>query len=187
MEEIKNADKIAGLSSDAVKAKTGRGWTDWLKILDQAGAKKMKHPEMATYLHEKLGLSGWWAQMVTVGYEQARGLRVAHQTLKGFEISRSKTIAVPTKMLFDAFKNDKTRFRWLPEKGVSIRKATPYKSMRVTWPDGKTLLSVNFYPKGEGKSQIVVQHLKLASAKEAKQKQSYWSKALDKLKNLLEN
>jgi hypothetical protein len=180
-------DKIAGIGTDAVKAKTGKGWAEWLKILDKAGAKKMNHAGIAHHLHEKLGVSGWWCQMVTVGYEQARGLRVAHQTTKGFEISKSITIAVPAKTLFEAFKNEKIRSRWLPEKGVVIRKATPFKSMRVNWPDGKTLLSINFYPKGVGKSQIVVQHLKLANAIEAKQKQSYWSKALDKLKNLMED
>ncbi len=180
-------DKIAGISSEAVRAKTGRSWAEWLKILDKAGAKKMPHSGIAKYLHEKLGLSGWWSQMVAVGYEQARGLRVAHQTTKGFEISRSKTIAVPVKTLFEAFKKDKTRTRWLPEKGMAIRKATPYKSMRVNWDNGKTILSVNFYPKGTGKSQIVVQHLKLVGAKEAKEKQDYWAKALEKLKNLLEN
>lgn len=179
-------DKIAGISSDAVKAKTGKGWAEWFKILDKAGAKKMNHAGIAHHLHEKLGVPGWWCQMVTVGYEQARGLRVAHQTPKGFEISRSKTIAAPTKTLFEAFKNDQTRARWLPEKGVVIRKSTPNKSMRATWADGKTLLSVNFYPKGTGKSQIVVQHLKLTSAAEARQKQSYWSNSLNKLKVLLE-
>jgi uncharacterized protein YndB with AHSA1/START domain len=180
-------DKIAGISSEAVKAKTGKSWAEWLKILDKAGARKMSHTKIAAYLYDNRGVPGWWCQMVAVGYEQARGLRVRHQTIKGFEISKSITIAVPVKMLFEAFKNDKTRTRWLPEKGVAIRKATPYKSMRVNWSDGKTLLSVNFYPKGTGKSQIVVQHLKLASATEVKQKQGYWSKALEKLKNLLEN
>ncbi len=183
---MKKNDKIAGISSDAVKAKTGKGWAEWLKVLDNAGAKKMNHTQIATYLHDKLGVPGWWCQMVAVGYEQARGMRQKHETPQGYEISRSKTIAVPIKTLFDAFKNDKTRSRWLPEKGIVIRKATSPKSMRVTWPDGKTLLSVNFYPKGDGKSQIVIQHLKLSKATEAKQKQAYWEKALEKLKKTLE-
>jgi len=184
--KAKNSDKIAGTSSDAVKTKTGRGWAEWLKVLDKAGAKKMNHTQIAAYLNEKQGIPGWWAQMVTVGYEQARGMREAYQTPTGYEISRSKTIAVPAKTLFDAFQNEKTRARWLAEKRVVIRKATPHKSMRVTWPDGKTSLSVNFYPKGDGKSQIVVQHLKLASATEAKQKQAFWEKTLEKLKKTLE-
>lgn len=180
-------DKIAGISSEAVKAKTGKGWPEWLKILDKAGARKMNHTQIATHLYDKLGVPGWWCQMVAVGYEQARGMRQKHETPQGYEISRSKTIAVPVKTAFEAWKNDKTRLRWLGEKGIVIRKATPPKSMRVTWPDGKTSLSVDFYPKGKEKSQIVVQHLKLASAAEAKKKQTYWAKALEKLKEVIES
>ena len=47
---------------------------------------------MAELLHEKYSVPGWWSQMVTVGYEQARGLRVKHQKKSGFEISATRTI-----------------------------------------------------------------------------------------------
>ena len=35
----------------------------------------MSHKEIAEYLNEKRGVPGWWSQMVTVTYEQERGLR----------------------------------------------------------------------------------------------------------------
>ena len=44
---------------------------------------------------------------------------------------------------------------------ATIRKATPKKSLRVTWGDGRTSLNVSFQAKGAGKSQVVVQHVKL--------------------------
>src|SRR5215469_1117257 len=62
-------------SDEAVKAKTGKVWAEWFKILDKAGAKKMPHKEIALYLYEKQKLPAWWCQMVAVGYEQERGLR----------------------------------------------------------------------------------------------------------------
>ena len=39
----------------------------------------MPHKQIAEYLYEKHGLSGWWSQVVTVVYEQERGLREKHQ------------------------------------------------------------------------------------------------------------
>jgi hypothetical protein len=38
----------------------------------------MPHKQIAEYLYEKHGLSGWWSQVVTVVYEQERGLREKH-------------------------------------------------------------------------------------------------------------
>ena len=49
------------------------------QILDRAGAKKMTHQEIANYLHTKHSVPPWWTQMVTVTYEQQRGLRDKHQ------------------------------------------------------------------------------------------------------------
>ena len=40
-------------SDEAVKAKTGKVWAEWFKILDKAGAKKWPHKEIAMYLYEK--------------------------------------------------------------------------------------------------------------------------------------
>ena len=67
--------KLAGVGNDAVMKATGRPWDEWLKVLDRAGAKKMPHKEIALMLSRKFLVAGWWCQMVSVGYEQARGLR----------------------------------------------------------------------------------------------------------------
>jgi hypothetical protein len=175
------------MSDDAVKAKTGKTWNGWFKILDKAGADKMPHKEIAEHLHDSFGIPGWWSQMVTVEYEQARGLREKHQRASGlYDISVSRTLAVPVGTLFDAWHNEVKRNRWLPKTPITIRKATKDKSMRIAWKDGKTSLEVNFYGKGAGKSQVVVQHSKLPDAKAAVKMKAYWSKALDGLRVLLE-
>lgn len=87
--------KAAGISSEAVQAKTGKTWTEWFKLLDKAGAAKWPHKEIAELIHDEFGCPGWWSQMVTVGYEQARGLRVKHQSATGYSANVSKTIGVP--------------------------------------------------------------------------------------------
>jgi Activator of Hsp90 ATPase homolog 1-like protein len=58
--------------------------------------------------------------------------------------------------------------------------------MRVTWKDKKTSLEINFYPKDDAKSQVVVQHNKLPSAAAATRMKGYWAKALDRLRASLE-
>ena len=103
MKKTEKNQKIAGISSEAVKAKTKKNWAEWFAILDKAGARKMNHTQIAAYLYEKENCSGWWSQMVAVGYEQAHRMRQKHQTPRGwYEISRSKTIGASTQTLYNA-------------------------------------------------------------------------------------
>ena len=81
------AETYGGISSAAVKKATGKTWREWLALLDKAQADKLPHKDIARWLQEKHRLADWWGQMVTVGYEQARGLRLKHQKPDGFEIS----------------------------------------------------------------------------------------------------
>jgi uncharacterized protein YndB with AHSA1/START domain len=182
----KNNPIAPRMSDEAVKAKTAKTWKQWFAILDKAGAKKMTHQEIVKYISAEHGVGPWWQQMVTVTYEQARGLRDVHQKPGGYQISVSRTINVPIGMLYNAFANDKARNAWLAEDGVTVRKATANKSMRVTWNDVKTSLEINFYPKGDDKSQVVVQHSKLPNAKASSTMKTYWGKALDRLRASLE-
>lgn len=65
----------SGLGDASVKARTGKRWKEWLAVLDRAGARRMKHLEIARYLASERGLGPWWSQMVTVGIERTRGMR----------------------------------------------------------------------------------------------------------------
>ena len=173
------------MSDAAVKAKTGKTWSEWCKLLDAAGAKKMSHQEIVALLNKKHDVGPWWQQMVAVTYEQARGLRAKHEKPAGFEISVSRTIEAPLGKAFKAWTDERTRKQWLPA-NLTIRKATPNKSLRITWEDGKTSLSVSFLPKGAGKSQVVAQHAKIPDAKAAAKMKKFWSQALDRLQEVLE-
>lgn len=178
-------DKLNGVSSDAVRKATGKSWAQWLKILDKAGAKKWPRKQTAEFLDEKHRLAGWWAQMVTTGFEQARGLRAKHQKPDGFEVSVSKTIAAPVAKTFEAWKDAALREHWLPRTPLTVRKATPHKSIRITWSDG-TSVSVNFWPKGALQCQVVPQHGKLPDANTAEKMKAYWAEKLEALKAYLE-
>ena len=176
-----------GISSDAVKKATGCDWDRWFRTLDRFGCRDKKHKEIAALIYEKWPkVGGWWSQMVTVGYEQARGLRAKHQVAGGWSVSSSKTVAVPVKSLFGAFHDRKKRAKWLKDHEFTVRKATAPKSMRITWVDGKTNVEANFYAKGAKKSSVAVQHDKLGGKKDVEKMRAYWGKALEKLKAELE-
>jgi uncharacterized protein YndB with AHSA1/START domain len=181
-------ERFADVSSAAVMKATGRTWAQWLTLLDKAGAAKMPHKDIATLLHEQHGIPGWWSQTVTVGYEQARGLRKKHEKADGFAISGSRTIGIPVSRLFEAWQDDRLRRRWLPESPLSIRKATRDKSLRITWdPEGKpSNVDVYFTSKAADKSQVAVQHGRLPSAAAGERMKKFWGERLDALKQLLE-
>jgi hypothetical protein len=63
------------IGDDSVRAKTGKGWQDWFRLLDKFDVKEKGHTQAAKYLRDKHGVNDWWAQAVTIRYEWERGLR----------------------------------------------------------------------------------------------------------------
>jgi Activator of Hsp90 ATPase homolog 1-like protein len=173
------------MSDEAVKAKTGKDWDEWFRILDGAGAQQMDHKQIVAYLVEHHQVEPWWRQMVTVSYEQARGLREKHETPGGFQVSRSRTLAAPVNRVYAAWEDEGQREQWLRDAGLAVRKATQDKSLRITWADGETRLDVELYPKGEQKTQVTVQHSGLKDAGQADQMKVYWADALTRLEAFL--
>jgi hypothetical protein len=173
-------------TDEAVKAKTGKVWAEWFKILDKAGAKKWAHKEIAAHLHEKQKVPAWWSQMVSVGYEHERGLRQKFQKCDGeFSAGGSHTMVVPLAKAYAAWTDEKLRQRWLPGAKLEITTATPGKYVRAKW-DEDTRLSVGFYSRGPDKTQVAVDHSKLANSKECAKMKSYWFAALNRLQDILE-
>lgn len=178
------ASELAGVGHAAVRAATGRSWAQWLKALDGAGARKLGHREIVA-LVAKHCRSGWWSQMVTVGYEQARGMREKHQTPRGYKVSGSRVVAVPVAKLYAAFAVPARRKAWLAEP-LTVRTKTKDKSLRILWGDGKTTLEVDLYTKGPKKSLAQLQHSKLPDRESALCMKSFWAARLDALRARLE-
>ena len=178
--------RLAGVGNEAVARATGRAWDEWLKVLDRAGAKVMPHKDIAVMLSRKFAVPDWWSQMVTVGYEQARGLRAASQRADGFAASASRTVGVAVDRLYEAWSDPRLRSRWLPDAPIEVRRSTDGKSMRMTWTPGGSSVEVGFVAKGAGKSTVQVEHGKLKSAAAVAKQKAFWSEALERLKALLE-
>ena len=184
--EAEAAEFEPPMSDDAIRERTGRGWDEWFALLDAWEAASRPHPDVARWLREEHGVDGWSAQSVTVGYERARGLRAPGQRPDGWSVTASKTVAVPVERLYAAFGDDGLRERWLPGAELHVRTASPPKSARYDWEDGSTRVIVGFYAKGDGKSQVALEHARLPDADTAEEMKSWWRERVGALKEMLE-
>jgi hypothetical protein len=88
---VSSLDQLSG--DDAVIAATGRPATEWFAILDEVQAVEWPHPRIDLWLAEQHGVPSWWAQNLTVRYEQAIGRRQPGQQADGtFSASRSRSV-----------------------------------------------------------------------------------------------
>jgi hypothetical protein len=175
-------------SDESVRKNTGRTWDDWFRLLDEWGAKGRKHAEIARWLSAENGVDGWWAQSVTVAYEQERAMRAPGQKADGtYSVGASKTVEVPVETLFEAFNDEGTRRRWLGEFELRVRTARPGKSMTAAWGDASTRLSIGFSAKDAHKSQVGLAHEKITDPQQADELKAFWRERLNRLKKLLES
>jgi len=175
---------LAGISDETVQARTGRTWQRWVKALDAVGAASMPHREIAHHVRETYEVSNWWAQTVTVAYERIRGLREKGQRRGGgFDVNKSKTYPVPIQRLYRAF-GAQGRRGWLGDGKVTVRKATPNKTMRLRFEDG-TPVEVHFTAKGAKKSQVQLQHRQRPSKSDADRIRAFWTERLEALGTVL--
>ena len=178
--------RLAGVGTDAVAKATGKAWDQWLALLDKAGALAMPHKAIASLLADRYRVGPWWSQMVTVGYEQARGLRKPNQKRDGYSANASRTVAASVERLYGAWADPKLRALWLGRAPLTVRRSTDGKSMRMTWTAGGSGVEVNFSPASDGRSRVQVQHDKLADGRAREKQKAYWGGALDRLKAMLE-
>lgn len=81
------------MGPEALRAATGRDHEGWRALLLDAGAKAWPHARIARWLVEAHGVDGWWAQGITVDFEQAHQGRLPGQQADGtFTAARTRTI-----------------------------------------------------------------------------------------------
>ncbi|HEY0159574.1 MAG TPA: hypothetical protein VGF28_19965 [Thermoanaerobaculia bacterium] len=173
-------EALSGMKNAVLTEKTGRDWPQWLQVLDAFDAVNKPHRDVAQYVHS-LGISGWWSQSVTVGYERIRGLRAIGQRRSGtWEANKSRTFAVPVGTLFEAFANARKRAKWLTGAKLTVKSSTKEKSMRIAFDDGTSAV-FGFLPKGDAKSVVAVQHMKLPDKAAVEQSKKFWGERFEAL------
>ena len=159
---------------------------EWFSLLDSWDAAAHKHRDIAAWIIREHGVNNWWAQTLTVDYEQARGLRKPGGSRDGtFTVTASTTVAVSPKRLFEAFTDAKLRERWLAGTVMRERTSRPGRSARFDWEGGATRVNVGFTAKGKGTTQVALQHQHLPDAQTAKKMKEFWRQRLAALKALM--
>ena len=173
---------------EALRAATGKSWSEWLSLMDAAGAAKKAFDHQKIWETVMQGLpesAGWWGQMVAVGYERARGLREKHETCAGdFQATLSKTLPVPLFAAFAAWADKSLRNSWLDAPELDFTKLNAGKNIRARWPNG-ALLDIRFNATGPDKCQIVVDTMKLADAEAVQQAKAFWQTQFERLREYL--
>jgi hypothetical protein len=157
---------VAGREDDlgdrAMVQATGKTWNEWYEALDTAGAASWSHPQIASWVADRHGVTSWWAQGVTVGYEQARGMRRPGQMADGtFSVGASKTMPFEQLPLLDRAVSVLTSE--LGTEPVAVGREAKYVTARWVLEHGQSLLAqVN--PTAGGRSSVVLTHSRMPSA-----------------------
>ena len=139
-------------------------------------------------------MPGWHAQMITVAYERARGLRATNQSCTGgFQVSVSKAMKATVAEVTDALGNGRRRAQWLadadPEltraleaafKGPKARTVTVKDAMnaRLRYPWNGKAVEIRITGKPKGGSTIVADNTDLPDAAAVDDRRARWRVAL---------
>ena len=176
-----------GKAEPAIKRTTGRDRQEWFEALDAWGAVGRPYQEIFAWLTTEHGLSDWWAQKIIVEYEQARGVRDPGSRGDGtYTVTASKSIAVPAERVYEAVVDPAVRRRWLPDVSLRERTSRPNRSARFDCGDDGERVNVTVDATGESRSQIAIEHARLASTDAADAAKAAWRDRLAALKTVLE-
>ncbi|MBV6459778.1 MAG: hypothetical protein HONBIEJF_02931 [Fimbriimonadaceae bacterium] len=92
------------VSPGAVEAATGHPLEHWRHVLTSFDVAKNGHKAAANHLESDHGVDPWWAQNLTVWFEQETGLRLPGQRSDGsFCVNVSRTIQATPEEVFAAW------------------------------------------------------------------------------------
>lgn len=169
-----------GASDEALRAATGRGWDEWCDTIDAWPGKGAGHAPIAAYLHEAHGITSWWAQTVTVGYERITGRRLPYQQGDGtFTISRSRTLALRAGDLRAMLVEPNARDDLFAGAPTELRSRATAKALRLAIGPGVATFALD--AASGGRTKVTVAHEKLPSLEECERWRFYWGEWLDAL------
>jgi hypothetical protein len=166
------------LDDDKIREATGRGWDEWCDIIDAWPGHADGHTAIAAHLREDLGVDGWWAQSVTVGYERITGLRLPYQRPDGtFNAGKTRTVSVDMYALRGMLLDDDDRADLFPGLDTELRSKPTSKVIRLGIGPGVAQIAMD--PQPDGRATISISHEKLPTAGSVEEWKGYWSDWLE--------
>lgn len=170
-----------------IERATGQTWDDWLRFMDGIDAANLSHHEIATHvlyaLDGKIDSPAWWAQSVTVAYEQHIGRRLPGQRPDGtFQMSVSKATRLSMQALmaaWAAFAADDADVRALVAGDVRVSGTDKRITWRTKGPDGSDI-RVTSEPKKDGSASIIATQMGLATSEQNDEAKAAWAALLQR-------
>jgi hypothetical protein len=167
------------ISDDKLLAATGRTRAAWHDLLDAENASAWTHTQIARWLVETHDVDGWWAQGITVAYEQAKGIRMPGQQPDGtFSASSSKSLpgSVPElhELAIDAYSTA------VGQGPASVSREARHPTARWKLADGTAVL-LTVSPGSGGKSRVALTRLKLPDSDSLEHAKSALADALSEI------
>lgn len=199
------ATPVSGTSTSSIVEASHVAWDDWVSALDHRGARDKPHAEIAQLAQHMItgdgpdihlnipedakihNSPGWWAQGVTVAYEQHIGRRAPGQRADGtFEASASRTVPVCREALLPEVLSwletllKSPEFPSAPAGEPRVSSTEKRDNWRISLTDGTAVL-VSVEPRtakhGE-RTAVVVAHSKIAQAEAMAEWKSFWKQSL---------
>jgi hypothetical protein len=169
----------------AVERATNRTWDEWLEFMNSIDAKSLDHHNIAVKVLEELDGTidnlGWWAQAVTVAYEQHIGRRIPGQRPDGtFQTSVSKSTELGMKELMDRWVDFAAKDQSIIDLITGDLRVSGT-DRRTTWRtkavDGSSII-VTSEPKSSGTASIVAAQMGLQTHELNIEAKAKWSSIL---------
>ncbi|KAE8764943.1 hypothetical protein [Georgenia thermotolerans] len=178
------------VGEERLLAATGRTREGWYALLDEAGAREWDHTHIARWLGGEHDVDAWWAQGVTVGYEQSRGLRAPGQRPDGtYETTVTKTLRATLAQAWPYLADDDLRSEWLdvdwPVMGLTAPRTARFRGD----DDSRVLLALSELPPardGRPRTRVAAAHTRLRDADEVAETRKFWKDSLQALAGLVE-
>ena len=166
----------------AMMKSTGKTWKQWMEVFKRIKAKGLAHKEIAELLVSDYEVSGWWAQSLTVRFEQETGKRVPGERSDGsFYVTVSMTIEGDVDSVFDKWINKfstYSSFNKIKTIDSPVTSVTPkWRYWKIKLGD-RSKLNINFARKSDNKTLVQVNQENLSGTDQIEKWRTYWKKEL---------
>jgi hypothetical protein len=170
-----------------IERATHKTWDEWLSYMDGIGAKNLSHHEIATHvlgeLDGKIDNIGWWAQSVTVAYEQYIGRTIPGQRPDGtFQTSVSKATKLGMNNLMDKWVDFAAKDQEVLDLIAGDLRVSGTEN-RITWRTkarDDSDIRVTSEPKKDGTASIIAVQMGLQTHELNIEAKSKWSSILQR-------
>ncbi|CAN5671173.1 hypothetical protein BH10BDE1_BH10BDE1_16380 [soil metagenome] len=191
------------MTSASVEKNTGRGWDEWIVLLDKAGARSMSHGEIAKLLKTKFKQPPWWQLNVALGFQYHTGQKMIGVNTKGqYTVAIGRTLPLSQKTLWKWITSEEGQAIWLKplstvmfSKGVEfeveggvfcqVRTLKAPQRIRFSWHDTDwekpTFVQVAFHPRPGDKCGFGVSHDGIKDARTKERLKEMWRAQLDEV------